>query len=59
MKKKSKIPKFKSIEEEASFWDTHSFVDFEDEMEDVEIVFDLKEPRSETIAVNTSPYVDY
>ncbi|KKR70978.1 MAG: hypothetical protein UU14_C0039G0005 [Candidatus Roizmanbacteria bacterium GW2011_GWB1_40_7] len=50
-KKKSKIPVFKSYEEEAHFWDTHSITDFEDETEDVEIIFDLEEPRSETIAV--------
>jgi predicted DNA binding CopG/RHH family protein len=30
-----KIPKFKSLEEESDFWDTHSFVDFWDELEDV------------------------
>lgn len=51
MKKKSKIPKFKSYEEEANFWDTHSIVDFEDELEDVEIVFDLKKTRDKTLVV--------
>ncbi len=51
MKKKSRIPEFKTIEEEAAFWDTHSFTDFEDELEDVDIVFDLKEPRDETLVV--------
>jgi len=53
MKKKiiSKIPKFKSYEEEANFWDTHSFVDFEDETEDVDIVVELEKPRSETLVV--------
>ena len=50
-KKKSKIPVFKTYEEEAHFWDTHSITDFEDETEDVEIIFDLKEPKKETIAV--------
>ena len=25
-----KLPKFKTIEEEAKFWDTHSFTDFAD-----------------------------
>ena len=33
---KSRIPEFKSIEEEAEFWDTHSTADFEDEFEDVD-----------------------
>jgi hypothetical protein len=32
----SKIPHFASIEEEAEFWDTHDFTDFEDEFEDVD-----------------------
>lgn len=49
MKKKSKIPDFKNYEEEANFWDTHSFTDFEDELEDVDIVFELDKPRDETL----------
>ena len=32
----SRIPAFKTIEEEAEFWDTHSTADFEDEFEDVD-----------------------
>lgn len=51
MKKKSRIPKFKNIEEEARFWDTHSFVEFEDEFEDVDIFFDFKKPREKTLVV--------
>lgn len=30
---KSRIPEFKTIEEEAEFWDTHSTTEFEDEFE--------------------------
>ncbi len=50
-KKKSKLPDFDKMtyKEEANFWDTHSFTEFEDELEEVEIVFDLKKPRDETI----------
>lgn len=48
-KKNSRIPKFKSLEEEAEFWDTHSFVDFEDEFEDVDIVVELQKPAEETL----------
>lgn len=48
---KSRIPKFKSLDEEARFWDTHSITDFEDETEDVEIIFDLKKPRDGTLVV--------
>jgi predicted DNA binding CopG/RHH family protein len=37
------IPKFKSDEEAAEFWDTHDLTDYEDELETVEdVVFDLK-----------------
>lgn len=51
MKKKSRIPDFKNIEEEAKFWDTHDITDFEDELEDVDIVFDLEKPRDEVLVV--------
>lgn len=44
-----KIPSFKNYEEEANFWDTHSVTDFEDETEDVDIVFELDKPRDETV----------
>ncbi len=37
MKKKSRIPKFKNIQEEARFWDTHSITNFENESEEVVI----------------------
>ncbi len=48
---KSRIPKFKSLEEEAKFWDMHSVTDFEDETEDVEIVLDLAKPRTDTLVL--------
>jgi len=35
----SKIPIFKSIEEEAEFWDTHDTEEFTDEFEEVEVKF--------------------
>lgn len=50
-KKKSRIPDFKTYEEEAHFWDTHDITDFEDETEDVEIVFELDKPRSEMLVL--------
>ena len=31
-----KIPKFKTLEEEAEFWDTHSLADYWDQLEEVE-----------------------
>lgn len=51
MKKKSKIPEFKSLEEEARFWDTHDITDFKDEFKDVEMVFDLEKPKEETLVI--------
>lgn len=51
LKKKSRIPEFKTYKEEAKFWDTHAITDFEDETEDVDIVFDLDKPRDETLVV--------
>lgn len=33
-KTESRIPEFKTVEEEAEFWDTHSTTEFEDEFED-------------------------
>ncbi len=52
MKKKvSKIPKFKNREEEAKFWDTHSFADYWDEFKEVDLIVELHKPKSETIIV--------
>ena len=48
---KSKIPEFKNIEEEAKFWDTHSITDFEDETEDVDIIWEADKPRDETLVL--------
>ncbi|MFV1917417.1 MAG: CopG family antitoxin [Patescibacteria group bacterium] len=50
-KKKSKIPEFKSVKEEAKFWDTHSFADYWDELEDVDIVWEVDKPRDETLVL--------
>src|SRR5579864_396649 len=35
--KKSRIPEFKSYAEEAEFWDTHDFTEFEDETHPVDM----------------------
>lgn len=35
---KSRIPRFKSIEEEAAFWDSHDSTEFEDEFVEVDAV---------------------
>ena len=36
-RKKSRIPKFKSYEEEANWWDTHDTTEFEDEFKPVKL----------------------
>ncbi len=36
---RSRIPDFADMEEEAEWWDTHSFVDYLDEMEPVKLRF--------------------
>lgn len=56
-KKRTKIPKFKTLEEEAKFWDTHSFADYWDELEDVDIVVELEKPRDETIVLRVQKQV--
>ncbi|MBI4318736.1 MAG: hypothetical protein HY675_09620 [Chloroflexi bacterium] len=35
---RSRIPRFRTIQEEAEFWDTHSTAEFEDEFEEVKDV---------------------
>lgn len=45
---KSQIPRFKTVEEEAEFWDSHSLADFEDELEevrDVQFVVTRSKPK--------------
>ena len=37
--RKSRIPEFSSIEEEAEFWDTHDTTEFEDEFKPVQVRF--------------------
>ena len=50
-KRKSRIPKFNNYEEEAKFWDTHSFADYCDEFEEVDLVVDLHKPKDETLVL--------
>ncbi len=38
-RKKSRIPEFKTIAEEAEFWDTHDTTDYEDEFKPVKARF--------------------
>ncbi len=48
-KAKSRIPRFKSYEEEAEFWDTHSTTEFEGEF--VEVKIEVARPLIHTLAV--------
>lgn len=45
---KSRIPRFKSVEEAAEFWDAHSLADYEDELQavsDVRFVESRAKPK--------------
>lgn len=50
-KRVSKIPIFKTIAEEAEFWDTHDITDFLDELTPVKVKFNFGKPKEETITV--------
>ena len=49
----SRIPEFKSIEEEAEFWDTHDTADYEDEFKPVRVRF--AKNLSEGITIRLDP----
>ncbi len=51
--KLSRIPTFKTIEEEANWWDTHSFVDYMDELKPVKVQF--AKNLSEGITIRFAP----
>lgn len=48
---KSRIPTFKTIEEEAAFWDTHSSEEFADELTPVENVTFVKARSKKALTV--------
>ena len=48
---KSRIPTFKTVEEEAVFWDTHDLAEFEDELEEVRDVRFVKARPKKAITV--------
>jgi predicted HicB family RNase H-like nuclease len=51
MTKFKKIPKFKTIAEEARFWDTHDVSDYLSEMKEVKMVYDPSVHKEETLTV--------
>lgn len=54
--KKNKLPDFKKMtrEEEAKFWDTHSFADYWGEFKDINLVVELEKPKEETLIVRVN-----
>lgn len=58
MKKiKTKIPEFKSVREEALFWDSHSIADFMDETRKVEVTYAPKKEAKKSITIRMAPSV--
>src|SRR3972149_6767354 len=51
----SKIPKFKTLEEESEFWDTHSILDYWDETEPVEGHFVDARPPKKLVSIRFDP----
>jgi hypothetical protein len=51
MRKMSKIPKFKTIAEEAKFWDAHDFTEFADELKPMKLEVMLSQPKEELLTV--------
>lgn len=51
MTKIKKIPRFKTIAEEAKFWDTHDVTDYLSEMKKTKVSFDLLTPKEETLTI--------
>ena len=58
-KSKTKLPDFRKMtyQEEARWWDSHDLADFEDELKDVNIVFELNKPRDETLVLRLQKQV--
>jgi predicted DNA binding CopG/RHH family protein len=48
-KKIAQVPKFKTIQEEQDFWDTHSVLDFPDQFKEVKMNFSALKPSTERI----------
>lgn len=49
VRKKSKIPKFRNDQEEREFWSRHSFEEFADELEELDVI--IQPTRTEQIAL--------
>ena len=51
-KRKGRIPEFANREEEARFWDTHDFTDFQDELKPVRARFAMNLSQGITIRLD-------
>ena len=51
---KSKIPRFKSLEEERKFWDTHSITEFMNELKPVKVEFVRPKKKLISLRLDTS-----
>jgi predicted DNA binding CopG/RHH family protein len=52
---RQQIPKFRSREEEANFWDTHDLADYWDEFQPVRVRFAKKLSLSQGITIRLDP----
>lgn len=50
-----KIPKFRTLAEEARFWDTHDVADYLSEMKFVDIEFLPRQKREEKVTIRIEP----
>jgi predicted DNA binding CopG/RHH family protein len=48
-KKLTQVPKFKNLQEEMDFWDTHSVLDFPDQFKEVKMDFSALKPSVERV----------
>ena len=50
-KPKEPIPEFKTIQEEAEFWDTHDVGEYLNDFERIDVELQLEKPKEENIVV--------
>lgn len=57
MKKLKKIPKFKTEDEEAEFWNTHDSTDYLDWSKARNVIFPNLKPTSRSISIRIPEYI--
>jgi len=55
MNKPKKLPKFTSYKEEAHFWDTHDITDYIISDKPLNVKYDTKSEKKETLTIRVSP----